>query len=245
MSGGFRTDAVDGALESLRKQLDAVRGTYRKRREKPAPVFWRFLRKVVLAVIAALLPFFVLLKISVSLYTEYDVSVWVSIAASAFLTTGLVALYTVLVAYWVTGRFRVSTNTLKASGVLVGIFCVYSLLYISAANVKSERIKETYGSLHPLLRLAVSTLVIVDSDLVVTDAGRFVEDYDRMGLPANQRSLHLRQSTGYVHAIDLRTLERKEFRNWLIAGYFRALGFATLRHVGTADHLHVSLPLTR
>jgi hypothetical protein len=32
-------------------------------------------------------------------------------------------------------------------------------------------------------------------------------------------------------------------RNGLVRLYFEALGFRTLRHVGTADHLHVALPL--
>lgn len=30
-------------------------------------------------------------------------------------------------------------------------------------------------------------------------------------------------------------------RNAIVAGYFGAMGFQTLRHRGTADHLHVSL----
>jgi len=32
-------------------------------------------------------------------------------------------------------------------------------------------------------------------------------------------------------------------RNRLVQAYFWSMGFATLRHVGTADHLHVELPL--
>jgi hypothetical protein len=64
-----------------------------------------------------------------------------------------------------------------------------------------------------------------------------------MGLPPYERSLHLRQDDGYAHAVDLRTAGRSEWRNFLMRSYYRLMGFRTLRHVGTADHLHVSLPL--
>jgi len=42
--------------------------------------------------------------------------------------------------------------------------------------------------------------------------------------------------------LDLRTIGRSERRNRLTAAYFQLMGFRTLRHLGTADHLHVSLP---
>jgi hypothetical protein len=67
------------------------------------------------------------------------------------------------------------------------------------------------------------------------------EDYERMGLSTNGASLHYRQADGYAHAVDLRTRGRSPGRNILIRLYFEAMGFDTLRHVGTADHLHVSL----
>jgi hypothetical protein len=53
------------------------------------------------------------------------------------------------------------------------------------------------------------------------------------------------QEDGYVHAMDLRTEGRTELRNRGIQLGFWLLGFSTLRHVGTADHLHVSLRLPR
>jgi hypothetical protein len=86
-------------------------------------------------------------------------------------------------------------------------------------------------------------MVLVDSDAVITASERVVEDYAAMGLSSNAGSLHLEQADGYVHALDLRSLGRTEFRNRLTALYFKILGFRTLRHSGTADHLHISLPL--
>ncbi|HKL89393.1 MAG TPA: hypothetical protein VJ884_10350, partial [Salinibacter sp.] len=88
-----------------------------------------------------------------------------------------------------------------------------------------------------------ATLLLVDEDLLITDLSRHPSDYADMGLPVNPRSLHYRQATGYTHALDLRTKGRGYLRNLLTQGYFSVLGFRTLRHVGTADHLHVSLPL--
>jgi hypothetical protein len=51
----------------------------------------------------------------------------------------------------------------------------------------------------------------------------------------------LPQEDGYAYAVDIRTLGRPEWRTRLVSLYFRAMGFGTLRHVGTADHLHVYL----
>ncbi len=73
--------------------------------------------------------------------------------------------------------------------------------------------------------------------------GREKLDYRLMGLPTKERSLHYVQSTtGYIHALDLRTHGRSKLRNALLKGYFAFLGFGTLRHTGTADHLHISIP---
>ncbi len=90
--------------------------------------------------------------------------------------------------------------------------------------------------------VAVATLILADDELVVTDLSRTPEDYAAMGLPVYEASLHYPQEDGYVHAMDLRTMGRPGWRNMLTQNYFRLLGLRTLRHVGTADHLHVSLP---
>jgi len=84
---------------------------------------------------------------------------------------------------------------------------------------------------------------LLDGDLVVTDTRRTPVDYERMGLPTADWSMHYTQADGYAHAMDLRTIGRSGVRNWLTGLYFKALGFRVLRHVGTADHLHITLPL--
>ena len=115
------------------------------------------------------------------------------------------------------------------------------MLYISGKNVKSTEIAREYTSLHPILRLGVTTILLVDKNLVVTDANRTPEDYRRMGLDDKSQSLHYRQKDGYTHAIDIRTNGRSGIRNFLLKIYFRAMGFNVMRHGGTGDHLHISL----
>ncbi|MDX1429113.1 MAG: hypothetical protein R3282_02445 [Rhodothermales bacterium] len=203
----------------------------------------RYLRGSLIVVVAALVPFLLLIKLSVWMYLEMQVPAYAALGVGATGVLLLLIVYSAIVSYRISGRLRVSSRLGKALGALVAVFCCYSLLFISAGNVKTEAVRSTYTSLHPLLRLAVSTLVIADGDAVVTDAARSREDYARMGLPVNERSLHFRQRSGYVHAVDLRTNDRAKFRNALVSWYFKAMGFTTLRHVGTADHLHVSLPV--
>ena len=68
-------------------------------------------------------------------------------------------------------------------------------------------------------------------------------DYDAMNLAEKKRSLHYTQADGYVHALDLRTKGRSEAWNGWAKTYFELMGFRTLRHSGTEDHLHISLKI--
>jgi hypothetical protein len=126
---------------------------------------------------------------------------------------------------------------------LVAAWCAYALLYLAGANAKSGAIRQSYRSLHPVLRLALATVILADDQLVVTDLTREPKDYVRMGLPRSASTMHYRQPDGWVHAVDLRTTGHSEVRNRTLQLYFWAVGFSTLRHVGNADHLHVQLPL--
>jgi hypothetical protein len=143
----------------------------------------------------------------------------------------------------VTGRARFRAVAQWVALPAVVVYCAHALLFLSQANAKTEEIRSYYRTLHPLLRVGVGTLALLDGDLVVTDARRTPADYERMGLPTADRSMHYTQADGYAHAMDLRTIDRSGVRNWLTGLYFEALGFRVLRHVGTADHLHITLPL--
>ena len=197
------------------------------------------------AVVATLvvLPFAVLIRGGVFAYREWSIGTWPSLLLAALATALLLWGYA-----WVAstrlgagvGLKRIFTRAAAGVGIA---YIVYTLVFVASANVKSDDVRAGYRALHPLLRVASSALILVDPTAVITDAGRTVDDYWLMGLPPNEASLHFEQADGYVHALDLRTAGRPEVRNKLVELGFWMLGFHSLRHVGTADHLHVSLRL--
>ena len=209
--------------------------------------FWARVLPVALAVaklgflIAA--PLVTLVAGSVLLYRVAGVPTWLALATGCGVTAAVVGWYAYRLTRVVTQRVRFRFVVTRVALPLVGAYCVYAMLYLSHVNAKSEEVRGYYTSMHPMLRLAVSTAIVFDRNLVVTDMARVPEDYDRMGLPRYENSLHFAQRDGYVHAVDVRTLHRAEWRNLIARAYFGMMGFRTLRHVGTADHLHVSLPL--
>ena len=189
----------------------------------------------------AVLPFFVLIRASVLLYSRYHWHTWAALAGGAALTLVVVALYASWLSRRLTGRFRFRLVVRRVALPLVLAYCVYCLVYVSSLNAKSEGVRGYYTSLHPLLRMALATWILVDKDIVITDLARRPEDYAAMRLRSNGASQHYRQADGYVHAADLRTAGRGGVKSRLVQAYFWVTGFDTLRHVGTADHLHVEL----
>lgn len=171
------------------------------------------------------------------------VPTWAALAGGMGLTLILLAIYAASISKSLTGRARFRAMLQWVALPVIMAYAGYTLVYLSANNAKTEAVRTTYTNLHPLFRLALSTAIVFDRSLLVTDVQRVPADYVAMGLPVYEASLHFRQSDGYVHAVDLRTIGRPAWRNGMTALYFRAMGFRTLRHVGTADHLHVSLPV--
>lgn len=197
---------------------------------------------LVLALPAAVLPFLLLLRGSVHAYGAWGLGPWPSVVtglAFAASTLGLITWGGLALLGFPRGFRHVLSRGAIA---LTLVFVVHGLLHVGVRNVKGDSVRAEYRALHPLLRLGSTILVLVDRNAVVTDAARDREDYRAMGLPAAETSLHYPQDDGYVHALDLRTLGRPEWRNVLVETGYRLMGFRTLRHRGTADHLHVSLP---
>ena len=201
----------------------------------------RLLFYIVKTVLLILLPFIFLVRGSVYFYAQEGFSSWMAVAFAAFITFCLLTIY--IVFFW--GRLTGQVGSLRLKVViavfLVVLFSGQALLFLSEKNVKKSSIRKEFTSLHPILRLSISTIIYIDPDLIITDANRLPEDYRKMGLPSKKQSLHYRQSTGYVHAFDIRTKNRSWLRNRLLQFYFFSMGFNTLRHGGTADHLHISL----
>ncbi|MEL6676786.1 MAG: hypothetical protein AAFR61_31545 [Bacteroidota bacterium] len=196
-------------------------------------------------VIIAILPFWVFIRGSVWLYEAYGVYHWLGLAAMFGLVFFILLIYMAMVWDAVFGANKITRRSLKGKMLLVflllGVYAGYGLFNLSGGNAKTEEVRKEYTSLHPFMRMAVGTFVLFDKSILVTDMARGQEDYKKMGLKTIKNSLHYEQKTGYVHAMDLRTKGHSEFRNTMLKWYFKVLGFNTLRHVGTADHLHISL----
>lgn len=235
--------ALDAQFDA---QLDALSG--KKDRESRgrgttflSPARWIFW--VCAVALFLVLPFILLIRISVFTYIAYDLNGWLALGTGAAATVLLLMLYGINLSARISGRARLHRYVVRTCVLLVFSYCCYGMLYLSSVNAKTEQVRSHYRSLHPILRITVATATLADTDLIITDMQRTPQDYRHMGLTARQQSLHYAQSTGYVHAVDIRTLGRPGWKNWLTEHLLRLLGYNTLRHVGTADHLHVSLPL--
>lgn len=195
-----------------------------------------------LSIIAVTLPFLVLIKVALYLNTQHQINSWLALFIGGSLSIIILTTYLL----FLFKRVKWRKNTLKAgfltSLLVVLSFCLYATFYLSSINSKNESVRNTYQSLHPVLRVAIATSSLADKNLVVTDIKRTQNDYRKMGLPTNYNSLHYSQKDGFVHAIDLRTNNRSEARNFILESSLKLMGFNTLRHIGTADHLHISVP---
>jgi len=203
-----------------------------------------FISRILFIILLLILPFISLIRGAVEFHKLYDLGPWTSLLLGIFSTLVILAIYRIL-AY---GHriFNKDKNLSfsrfwKISLFIIIAYCIHGLFFISSDNIKSSAVKKEINDLHPILRLSLSTIVLVDQSLIITDASRNPSDYKKMGLPTNNKSLHYKQKDGYAYATDLRTKGHSEFRNFLLNQYFRFMDFNTLRHTGTGDHLHISL----
>lgn len=192
----------------------------------------------------AVLPFVLLIRIAVWWHEQYQAYAWVSVFFAALVTAAVLFGYFLHIRnHFIKQTFspKILQRNYGITLFIVLMYCANGVWSISAANVKEEAVKQEFKTLHPILRLSISTLILLQKDLILTDAERKPEDYRHLGLPDKNQSLHYTQSTGYAHAVDIRTKGHGWIRNKLIQGYFEMMGFNTLVHKGTAEHLHVSL----
>ena len=192
-------------------------------------------------VVLLVLPFVVLVRLSISAYGHTRAGPWGSVILGALAATVLLLLYLWVARILIQDRWTLPKVVWVPVIGVVATYLVYALVYLSGVNAKSADIRSHYTALHPLLRVATSTVFLVDREAVITDIGRTRQDYLDWGLDVNEASLHFEQPDGFVYALDLRTRDRPEWQNRLVARYYWAMGLKTLRHTGTADHLHISL----
>ncbi|MEM1122487.1 MAG: hypothetical protein AAGJ18_18725 [Bacteroidota bacterium] len=187
------------------------------------------------------LPFICLVRGAVYLYEVPEYDAWSAIFGASMITIFLLIIYMIFLYGKLTGKVGSLKRKMWLAFVLVLGYGVHALYFFSEQNAKHASVHQEFTSLHPILRLSISTIIHLDDQLIMTDANRLPEDYRRMGLKSKRHSLHYKQKNGYVHAFDVRVKNRSWLRNSLLQLYFKSMGFNTLRHGGTGDHLHVSL----
>lgn len=230
---GDLTGLVDEGVEQSEQRAR------RKARLRSLPL--RFVRWTAVFAVLAVLPFALLIRGGVFAYQEWALGTWPALLLSASGTAIVLGVYAWAVSRRLGASKGVRTLFTRAGMGVAVAYVGYALVFVASENVKSDDVAAEYANIHPLLRIASSALILVDPGAVITDASRTPEDYWLMGLPTNEASLHFEQESGFVHALDLRTNGRAELRNKAVEMGFWALGFHSLRHVGTADHLHLSL----
>ena len=206
-------------------------------------MFW-LLYELIKLLLLLIFPFILLIRGAVFLHESYALSPWISTMGGVGFSAVLLFVYFSFFYGKLTGGlggFDAMKRRLIIAVLLMILYSLQGILFFSSDNMKTSDLKSELTDVHPILRLGVSTLIYLDKGLLITDAQRQPEDYTKMGLKQKSHSLHYEQDDGYAHALDLRTKNRSEIRNTITKWYFKLMGFNTLRHVGTADHLHISL----
>lgn len=245
------TESVwEAKLAKLKRELQRELGfgaprrarptTRRRRARQTSEILAAAAIAVAKGAVLVAIPFLVYVRGSVELYGA-GLGAWSAVFGGVVLTVAAV----VGLAFWISRRFagraRVQAAVKWVAVPTIILWCGFGLFHLSSDNAKSDDVRGYFSQVHPVLRVALATAILADPGMVVTDLARVPTDYARMGLPVNERTKHYRQTSGWVHAVDLRTRERNEIRNRLLQFFFWTMGFDTLRHVGTADHLHVQL----
>ena len=187
--------------------------------------------------------FAILVRGSVFSYDTWALGASLSLVSAVLMTVPFL-----LLGAWVIIRGRrigrrVQLMFIRGAIMIAFIYIGYAVLYVASTNAVPDEIREEYQTIHPLLRLAASPVIVFDPSAFRHPDGSVLEDYRLMGLSANEANLHFVQANDLIHSLDLVTDSRSEWRNRAIELGFWALGFHSLRHRGVGDHLHVSLRL--
>ena len=135
----------------------------------------------------------VLIRGAVFLHEQYALFSWFSLLGGIIASAFLILIYTIYIQGAVTGElgsFRSMKRQYWVALVIILVYCLPGLLFLSATNAKHPEVQKEFRNLHPVLRLSVSTLIWLDNDLVITDGTRNPEDYGKMGLSTKKHSLH-------------------------------------------------------
>lgn len=184
--------------------------------------------------IMLMISFFILIKGTVSLYQHnYHYLLCLFLTCSAVVILNFITFKI----FFKKVKFRWMTFLTYG---LLATYLIFCLVPRKDNNFKTSEIKKEYTSLHPILRLGVGTLFLIDRKSIMTDGSRSKEDCEKMKI--NYTSDHAIKDDGYCYAIDISVRNRSWYRNILVECYFRLMGYYTLRHnQGFGDHFHIAL----
>ncbi len=187
--------------------------------------------------------FAILVRGSVFSYDTWAFGASLSLVSAVLMTVPLLLLgaRVIIRGRGIVRRFQLML--IRGAIMIAFIYIGYAVLYVASTNAVPDEIREEYQTIHPLLRLAASPVIVFDPSAFRHPDGSVLEDYRLMGLSANEANLHFVQKDDLIHSLDLVTDNRSEWRNRAIELGFWAFGFHSLRHRGLGDHLHVSLRL--
>jgi len=187
--------------------------------------------------------FAILVRGSVFSYDTWAFGASLSLVSAVLMTVPLLLLgaRVIIRGRGIVRRFQLML--IRGAIMIAFIYIGYAVLYVASTNAVPDEIREEYQTIHPLLRLAASPVIVFDPSAFRHPDGSVLEDYRLMGLSANEANLHFVQANDLIHSLDLVTDNRSEWRNRAIELGFWAFGFHSLRHRGLGDHLHVSLRL--
>jgi|TARA_B100001146_G_scaffold52679_1_gene46062 hypothetical protein len=187
--------------------------------------------------------FAILVRGSVFSYDTWAFGASLSLVSAVLMTVPLLLLgaWVIIRGRGIIRRFQLML--IRGAIMIAFIYIGYAVLYVASTNAVPDEIREEYQTIHPLLRLAASPVIVFDPSAFRHPDGSVLEDYRLMGLSANEANLHFVQKDDLIHSLDLVTDNRSEWRNRAIELGFWAFGFHSLRHRGLGDHLHVSLRL--
>jgi hypothetical protein len=187
--------------------------------------------------------FAILVRGSVFSYDTWAFGASLSLVSAVLMTVPLLLLgaRAIIRGRGIVRRFQLML--IRGAIMIAFIYIGYAVLYVASTNAVPDEIREEYQTIHPLLRLAASPVIVFDPSAFRHPDGSVLEDYRLMGLSANEANLHFVQKDDLIHSLDLVTDNRSEWRNRAIELGFWAFGFHSLRHRGLGDHLHVSLRL--
>lgn len=122
----------------------------------------KFIYNLFKIVLLLVLPFILLVRGAVFLHEHHTGSPWLALLGGMMMAAVVLFVYLSFAYGKLTGKLGDSDNLMRRSAlalVLVIGYGVYGLVFISGANTKHDEVRREYTSLHPVLRVAISTIV--------------------------------------------------------------------------------------